>query len=997
MPVFQLPFRSQLVFLVAFVLSISGKELFAQNDTVPQNATKSTIDGPLDARESLKHFKLPEDLEIELVACEPEVVDPVAAQFDASGRLWVVEMRDYPHGPSAGEKAKSQIRVLEDRDGDGFFEQSTTFADQLLFPTELQLWRDGAIVTLSGKIVFLRDTDGDLRADHSEDWYSGFAEENTQLRANHPRLGYDGQIYVANGLRGGTVFDVSKPDQKLALNGLDFRFNPNDRSFQAASGLGQFGLTFDDWNNRFVCSNRNPLIQIVLEDRWLKYGPKAGIAQVNHDAAKAGEASRIYPISKFWTTSNLHAGQFTAACGCLIYRGDLLPQSYYGNSFTCDPTGNLVHCERLQETGVGLTGTPLYPNKEFLATEDTWFRPVNLNLGPDGALYVVDMYRAVIEHPQFMPEELQKRPDLMEGIDRGRIYRIKTKGKKGLALPKIDSMNALSYLSSPNGWTRDTAFRLAYEDKENLNRESLEKLFTEAQNERTQSVALWLLHHNSGFSESIARSALQSKSPAIVDTALQILEYEPKVSEGVSKEILALLDSASNRVAFRAFILTAQYGVDSNEAKFILKHSWEKANDSWLRNAAKLSLANYLDQHEGDLFEIAKATRVLESGTPSEHQANYLRELLTIGSSVKSKTSPNVQFAYLLESLKKSDELALKLTILTHFLNLPPCREVGMTELVASLPANLKSTWASLIKDAEDESTLVRSPPTRTLAVRFLGLDGQHTKKILDLACLDPDEGVRIAAHEVLAGAGDMAAWTELVGRFSGESPAVRIAVLQGVLRNTDRIKLLLDNLENGSLKFTEIPAAYVAQLQRVNDPVLAARVNKLQEASVSTDRVAAFEKYKAALELKSDPVRGRDLFKANCSTCHRVGDLGTDIGPDISDSRVKTSLQILTDVLQPNRAIDANFVSYVLTTSDGATFSGIIVAQSSSAVSLKQQDGKVVTIQIDSISQLSSTGLSLMPEGLEKNLTLQDMADLVSFVKNWRYLDGRTPGVLNK
>ena len=175
---------------------------------------------PLSPHQALDGFVLAPGLRMELVACEPEVVDPVAIRFDEDGRMWVVEMRDYPHGPAEGQQPKSQIRILEDTDHDGRFETSHVFADGLLFATGLQPWQGGVFVTLSGRVAYMKDTDGDYRADVDKTLFTGFAEENSQLRANHPRLGLDGMIYVANGLRGGTVVAVGvEGGSRLALEG----------------------------------------------------------------------------------------------------------------------------------------------------------------------------------------------------------------------------------------------------------------------------------------------------------------------------------------------------------------------------------------------------------------------------------------------------------------------------------------------------------------------------------------------------------------------------------------------------------------------------------------------------------------------------------------------------------------------------------------------------------------------------------------------------------
>ena len=461
-------------------------------------ADEPPVKGPLSPTSALEQLQIASGLRLELVATEPEVIDPVAIRFGGDGRLWVVEMKDYPHGPAAGEKPRSRIKVLRDTDGDGHYETASVFADELLFVTGIQPWRDGVIATMAGQVAFLKDTDGDGKADHSETWYQGFAQENTQLRANHPRFGLDNHIYIANGLRGGTVVDPRDPKAKpLPLSGKDFRFDPTTFAYESLTGPGQFGLTFDDFGNRFVCTNRNPLKHIVLEERYI--GRNRGYAPVAtaYDVAKAGAESRVFAISRAWTTSNLHAGQFTAACGVLIYRGNGLPQRFYGNGFTCDPTGNLVHRERVRSRGATFSSTPAQNGVEFLASKDEWFRPVNLAHGPDGGLYVVDMCRAVIEHPQFMPAELKERPDLLWGADRGRIYRVTAMADKVKRRPpQLDSAASsllVSLLEHPNAWHRETAARLLFERQDKTVVKKLAQLAVDGRHAQARVHALWTL------------------------------------------------------------------------------------------------------------------------------------------------------------------------------------------------------------------------------------------------------------------------------------------------------------------------------------------------------------------------------------------------------------------------------------------------------------------------------------------------------------------------
>lgn len=556
---------------------------------------------PVSPRDSLKYFQLDPGLKIELVANEPEVIDPIAIRFDEHQRMWVVEMRDYPLGPPGGGPPLSRIRILEDKDKDGRYETSRVFVDQLPFITGVQPWRGGAFVTLAGKVAYMKDTDGDGRADVNETWFTGFAEENSQLRANHPRSALDGWIYVANGLRGGTVVDARKPDAKpISISGRDFRFHPITGEHEAISGAGQFGMTFDAVGHRFVVSNRNPIIHVVLEDRYLKKNPALAVPSVVQDVAKSGELSRIYPLSRAWTTSNLHAGQFTAACGVKIFGGDALPEEYRGNGFTCDPTGNLIHREVVAAEGASFQSKSPYEGREFLASTDEWFRPVNSETGPDGAFYVVDMYRAVIEHPQFVPEELKNRPDQRYGDDLGRIYRITSaitalniKSQDTTPIADASPERLLAYLGDANAWKRETAARLILEKPERTSAAALESIAANG-NSLAKLHALWLLRNLNLLTDAVIANALSDSSPIVRETAATIAEPRLAAGSALRKQVLALSNDPEPRIRFQVALVLAPCEESEIDA---LRHIFSSGlGDIWTRRAVAIAAGSHADK-----------------------------------------------------------------------------------------------------------------------------------------------------------------------------------------------------------------------------------------------------------------------------------------------------------------------------------------------------------------------------------------------------------------
>jgi putative membrane-bound dehydrogenase-like protein len=1001
----------------------------AENSEEAKKATANSS-GPLEPAEALKRFKVTRGVRIELVASEPQIVDPVAMRFDAQGRLWVVEMRDYPHGPAAGEKPLSRIKWLEDRDGDGFYETAEIFADGLLFATGIQPWKEGLIVTLAGQVAFLADTDGDGRADQQETWYRGFAEENSQLRANHPYFGLDQHIYVANGLRGGQAVDVRRPGaEPVALSGKDFRFHPNTGAYEAVGGAGQFGLTFDDYGNRFICSNRNPLKQIVLEDQYLRRNSNYAPTATAHDVAAAGEASRIFPISQFWTTSNLHAGQFTAACGVIIYRGNALPKIYYGNGFTCDPTGNLVHRERISPQGAVFQGRPAEDGVEFLASTDTWFRPVNLSHGPDGALYVVDMYRAVIEHPQFMPDELKNRPDLLDGTDRGRIYRLTARTIRDpdeagpnssssaenvpsaasqagadqradqVAAPrvvqrdlaKIPVAQLVAYLEHPNAWQRETAARLLFERQDPSAVEPLRRIALDGRLPAARVQALWTLQGLGALTRDLIELALQDAEPAVRGQAVRLSEQLPELADVLRPKVALLASDEDPQVRFQV-ALSLTPVVAAAEVPVLREIAVAGMQDEWTQRAVALAAS---EQSSSLLLSLLKSPpwkgRALR-GT----DLSLLDELLP--AAIAEPTVRGNLLQALVQAEAADDTARLRSHTLLTFVQALARRRTDLASVLKQADPETRDAVAQVWTGARQA---VLDPQlafdAKRPAIELLAYDAESRPTLLQLLAQTTDTSLLTLTIRALARSEGEEPWTELLERFPAESPTVRLAILDAMLSRPQRTQLLLDAIERGGIKPSEIDRTPLNRLLQHGDAAIRERATRALASAIPADRQQVLADYQPVLQLAGDAPRGREVFRRNCATCHRVGELGVNVAPDISDSRTKQPAQLLADILQPNRAIDNNYISYTVATSDGQLLTGVIANETSTSVTLRQPEGKETTLLRSQIEEMRSNGISLMPDGLEKNIPHQEMADLLSFIKNWRYLDGRVPVGISK
>lgn len=987
--------------VVLLLIAVTAGERFgrAGDNAAKPDQQHDVPASPLSPEDALGIFELAPGLRLQLVAAEPDIIDPVAAVFDEAGRLWVVEMRDYPNGPTPGAKPQSRIVILQDDDNDGRYTRTSVFAENLLFATGVQPWKDGVIVTMAGEVAFLKDTDGDGKADHRETWFTGFAEQNPQLRANHPTFGLDNQIYISNGLRGGDVISRRDENSKpLSISGMDFRFDPLSGEYEAVTGVGQFGLTFDDFGNRFVCSNRNPCKHIVLADRYLKRNPHLGVSTATHDVSPAGPDSRVYAISRTWTTSTLHAGQFTAACGVTIYRGDQLPEAFRGNSFTCEPTGNLVHRDVIRPDGATFTSSYGRKEVEFLASRDEWFRPVNLTNGPDGALYVVDMYRAVIEHPQFMPAELKERPDLTLGNDRGRIWRI-VNADASSAKPHTkrqwpaDASTAelVTMLSDENAWHRETAARLLFQRQDNAAAEALRKL---AGNESAPAAsrvhALWTLQGLKQLTTADLATALTDRHPRVREQAIRLSEPHLSEDSPLRKKLTAMTGDSDARVRFQLALSLGETAADASRLQ-ALAGILMSGPDHWTRVAVASSVGDdAFKVLQIVLQQVAAGDATVAAGIPET--VELLAEL--VGSRGDAEEI-RAALGAILQSGGDTTDDASRLPLQMAGIRGLARRSRLLTKLADSLPeadaARMEQFSSRLIDRARNRSL---SSDQRDEAISLLpNIDSAQAGKVLiELSQSDPSRDVQIAAISTLGRFSDPQIAEILLDGFATRTPAYRSAVLDAMLSNTTRTKTLLEQIADGDIAVAELGPARVNRLTRHRDADIRKQAAKLLADAIPADRQKVLAEYQAALALSADPVRGREVFRKTCITCHRIGDLGVNVAPDIADSRTKQPAQLLTAILDPNRAVDNNYFGYTVLLVSGRSETGIITAETASSITLKQPENKTITILRRDIEELRASGLSLMPVGLEKNISVQQMADLISFIKNWRYLDGRVP-----
>ncbi|MBL7700345.1 MAG: dehydrogenase [Chitinophagaceae bacterium] len=508
---------------------------------------------PLTPEQALESFQLNDSFTIEIFATEPFVNDPVSLTFDDRGNAFVVEMPDYPFQSRPG-RGNGQIRMLVDNDKDGRTDDAKIFADSLSEATSITPWDGGLIVTAAPDIFFMKDTNGDHRADIKQLMFTGFFKGNSEAQITALLFNIDNWIYAANNGQSGSVSSPNASDnKKLSITGSDFRFEANSMTFERASGSGQFGQTIDRWGNRFLTQNSLHIEQVVIESKYLNRHPFMPPVSTTHALSDHQELMDQVTPPPYWRqerTNRRNAAfreknvdrveyadkHFTGAAGGIVYGGDGFSETYRGNYFVGDVAGNLVHRDVLIPSDSSPVFIAVKPknemNREFLASTDPWFRPVNFCVGPDGYLYIVDMYRQHIEAPFAIPEDLRREMNFMNGSEFGRIYRVKPKNA-GQAKPRTTNFTAMKtaelvdYLSHPNMPFRFQAQRILFERHD---RSAIPPLVTLAAGNNAEGKvhALYSLKGMNALTFDLVKQALRDKHPAVRASATRLAEDFPE-------------------------------------------------------------------------------------------------------------------------------------------------------------------------------------------------------------------------------------------------------------------------------------------------------------------------------------------------------------------------------------------------------------------------------------------------------------------------------------
>ncbi len=958
-------------------------------------------------------FILNPDFNMELVASEPLIFDPIEMKFDENGDAYIMEMPGYPM-----RDAGSRLVLLKDENSDGIYDKRIVYADDLGVSTSFLPYLGGFLVASPPNLLWLKDSDNDGIADERKVIISGFSNENLQHNFNSLTYGLDNWVYAANGGNSGNPYFVSQPKNVLDLRNGDLRINfEKEQLVRVGQSSGGFKITFDEWGHLYENHNMEHISHLVFEDRYTENLPGSpSNSLVNISDHEENGTSRIYPIGEQDTRVNHpeQSGYFSGACGITYYGGGNFSQEFNSSIFVADCVLNLIHIDMLSKSESSFKASRNRDQIEFLASKDRSFRPVNITVGPDGALYIIDMYREVIEHPEWIPDELEVHMDLEAGKDKGRIYRITPKENRGLqktALSIEDPQSLVASFNSKNQWKRTTAQRLIVTNKLKKTVPYLNEQFNYSKNPLARLHSMWSLEGLNELTILQLQQGLKDGFGDLRENALKIAELKLNSNIFLLKDILKLTKDDHARVRMQATLTLSTLqneNYQNNSAKISEALTYQLLNfenDIWairaVSNAARsqafdfiqILLSNNNNPKDGNFQVIEILSELIGTRANQQETAGLIEglskynvsdfasakiiESLSKGwsnitlTSPTGNTIPEIELA--LKSLEKESDIAL-------------VSASGSLRQVLGLPASSKIQ--ALLKNASlfilDEDN---SAKERLEYLELIALDDFDKREQLLYQLLDNKMPLALQKESLiqLKNSNKRTIAPKLLELWKTLGPEARREATNILLYKSYNHDLLLTALENDQVTLGEFNLDLERRrvlLFSINEDIRNRAETLFTDAGVITRKVA-IESMLPSLTLKGNTTNGKEVFERVCTNCHVFGDIGVEVGPGLTEISRKSKEQLLHDILDPNSGVDTNYMSYKLIDKDGSIYLGLIFKETDEEIGLRMMGGSTKTIKKSNIESLTSLGQSLMFEGMEENMTQQEMADLLAFLQS--------------
>ncbi|MFM8633655.1 MAG: PVC-type heme-binding CxxCH protein, partial [Planctomycetia bacterium] len=846
--------------------------------------------------------------------------------------------------------------------------------------------------------------------------FTGFGTWNVQGLLNSFAYDLDNRIHGSASSGGGTIRRVNEKGEPegpaVAVGGRDFSFDPRTLDFRTETGGAQHGRSTDNVGNVYICHNGDHCIRCMVDDRFLSRNKFFPAPSAKESIALDGPQATVFRMSPVepWRVLRTRlraagiveggveaggrpAGYLTSGTGMTFVRGDAVGD-LVGMLVVGDVGSNIVHRKRLIPHGAGVRAERVDPESELVASTDIWFRPVQFANGPDGALWIIDMQREVIEHPKSLDPPIKKHLDLTSGRDTGRLWRLVAADDAAAAartrqplprLSKATTPELVALLSHANGWHRDTAQRLIVERADPAAAPLLQAVVR-----RDDAPAVARVHaaHALAGLGSLAAADLVALIPA-QDAMVRVAGVrlaERLVADG-SADAAAFSTALATALAARAAtepdihvrlsLATIAGGMADGPRLDILRTLLERdGDDPWCRYAAFTSL-------RGDAGKIVEAWLADPQRLAGKQAAAALPGLVT-------QVGRRHDAGELARIVAGIDRLAG-----------PPAaggRDTRheATALLGELAGALAATNSSLAKVEPVEATqaLVDRLTTFNLAIatdrgasvpeRIRGITGLALGSPAALEkLLVPEEPAEIVAAAIttLDRSRDPAAGAVLAGALPRLPAAARQSAAAALVRNADRARLLLDAIAAGAMPSADLERQTAATLWSFPDASIRSLAADVLGPAPPANREPLVVSYRASLPRQGDAVAGKAIFRQQCAACHRVDGEGREIGPALSAVKVRGPEACLLGILDPNREALPGYLAHAAVTGDGRVVTGIVVAQSDGSVTLRTAEGTDTTIPRDDLESFTNTKRSLMPEGFEKTIDARGMADLIAYL----------------
>lgn len=998
------------------VIAVIGICLMA---SYSKNQVNEEKEKPVAPKDAIATMVLEPGFQLELIAHEPLISSPVDMEIDELGRMYVVEMPGYPLDNSK----TGRVKILYDTDKDGQFDRSEIFVDRLNFPNGIMRWKKGVIVTDAPHVLYFEDTNQDGKADLVDTLVTGFSLSNPHVNVNNPVYGLDNWIYLAHfgaigtakyqALFGDKGEAIRFPDQPngprlpVNANAKSVRFRPDQHQMEMTSTRSQFGHAFDPWGRRFLTHNQNHIYQEVIAASYLQRNPTLRVTDAGANISDHGNETEVFQITtnpdrQLFTP----LGLTTSSSGIHFYNGGAFPEGFNNHSvLVCESVSNLVHLDKIEDNGAAFKAKRHRNGKEFLASKDSWFRPVNLYTGPDGAIYLIDYYRRIIEHPEWMSDEAVEAGGLTDGINMGRIYRISKKGSKkpewikGLTLGKLPSAALVRQLDNPNQWWRTHAQRLLVDRGDQAIVPLLSSKVAQGAAPLGRLHALWTLEGLNALTAEPVLRALKDPVPEIRENAIKLAEAKLAMNPTLTRALFTLQDDPSPRVRFQ--LLSTLGSVETPEAASIRKKIlFANLDDEWFQIAALSAKTNQahdllttvvkeIKPNQPSYYQLAKklATMVASTGDMSQVET-FIKENLYPDTRIPRELSSAI-LAGIEDGLRQNrPEITTRVQFQNILINaffdqrLPSNRNsvINLLKVLVSdkTPIETQSIQNAMVVVSNKKEPVERR--AEHLRFAMLGDLNPFQTVLQEMVKSDPGVNLKVLALSAMSKIKGTEVSDFILANWDNMTPQTQESAMETFLAEEGRIEKLLDAIANKKIPPTAVGWKQRVQLMSTHRDDLKKKARSL--LARQPEQVIA-KRYEGVLTKEGDSKEGKKIFLANCAMCHEVrGKEGVAFGPDLGTVHNWMARDLLANIVNPGLSVAQGFDLWEITLTNEEKIQGMIKGETSAAIQLKLAPGVDKTISRQEIKTVTALKMSMMPDFTDQ-IDADQMRNLIAYLKN--------------